>query len=147
MRQWMYQVCHEFGWFQTPNPEHPMRSPLIRLPFWLYQCSAMFDGATRPDVPATNEYYGGLDIQGDHIVFANAAEDPWKYAGMREIHDPETQSGMKAVYIDCDNCAHCVDLGSPKDSDSEALTKAREEIYDQILLWLDEDVSQQILTQ
>mmetsp|Transcript_48167 Transcript_48167/g.35355 ORF Transcript_48167/g.35355 Transcript_48167/m.35355 type:complete len:90 (-) Transcript_48167:36-305(-) len=77
-----------------------------------------------------------MEIKGSNIVFANAIEDPWQYAGMRSIYDPETQSEMTAVLIDCDNCGHCVDLGTPSDSDPEALIAAREIIYDQIIEWL-----------
>ena len=25
-RQWLYQICNEFGFFSTPNEEQPMRS-------------------------------------------------------------------------------------------------------------------------
>ena len=32
---------------------------------------------------------------------------------------------MVAHYIDCVDCAHCVDLHSPKESDPKELTEAR----------------------
>lgn len=66
----------------------------------------------------------------------NAAEDPWQYAGMRKIQDPATQSGQVAVYIDCNNCAHCVDLKTPKDADSPALSLARKKIKSNVTKWL-----------
>jgi len=35
------------------------------------------DESIRPDPQWVNYYYGGLNIQGDNIVFATASEDPW----------------------------------------------------------------------
>jgi len=32
---------------------------------------------------------GGLNNNGTNIVFNNAIEDPWQYAGMRKVHNPE----------------------------------------------------------
>ena len=42
-------------------------------------------------------------------------------------------SGMEAQVIDCVDCAHCVELYTPKDSDSHELKKARWRIE----RWLD----------
>lgn len=33
-RQWTWQVCTEFGWFQVPNKDHPLRSKLIGPDYW-----------------------------------------------------------------------------------------------------------------
>jgi hypothetical protein len=57
---------------------------------------------------------------------------------MRQIHDPSTQSGMKAVLIDCTNCGHCVDLGTSLDTDPPAVLNARAAIFEQIKIWLNE---------
>ena len=42
MRQWTYQYCTEFGWFQVPDIEHPMRSDLIGPDFWPAYCKRVF---------------------------------------------------------------------------------------------------------
>jgi hypothetical protein len=81
--------------------------------------------------------YGGLDITGDNIVFANAIEDPWQWAGMRQIQHPTTtQINMKAILIDCNNCGHCVDLSTPSPIDTPGLTHARQQIKTAISSWL-----------
>lgn len=66
MRQWLWQVCTEFGWFQVPNPEHPMRSKFVGPQYWSPLCEAVFGAtyASDPKVNATNDLYGGLNIQG-----------------------------------------------------------------------------------
>ena len=125
----MWQVCTEFGWFQVPNKVFPMRSQLLGPDYWLQFCKDVFaDDVGPPNVDYYNSLYGGLDIQGSNIVFANAIEDPWQYAGMREIHDPATQSGMVAHMINCNNCAHCIDLRTPSPTDTPGLTVIRQKI-------------------
>lgn len=84
MRQWTWQVCTEFGWFQTPNSIEPMRSQLLGPDYWLKWCKDIFNTTIGPPaVDWYNQLYGGLNITGENIVFANAIEDPWKYAGLR----------------------------------------------------------------
>lgn len=38
LRQWTYQYCTEFGWYQVPNSEYPLRSPSLNLTFWHDYC-------------------------------------------------------------------------------------------------------------
>jgi hypothetical protein len=124
-RQWSWQVCTEFGWFQIPNSVEPMRSDLLGPDFWLQWCKDIFNNNTGPPkVDWYNSYYGSTNITGEKIIFANAIEDPWQYAGMRQLN-PQTQSGMKNVLINCNNCAHCIDLRTPSPTDAPTLTNAR----------------------
>jgi hypothetical protein len=90
-------------------------------------CQAIFGAAIgEPKVDWYIEKYGGLDITGTNIVFANAIEDPWQWAGMRQIKHPDTtQKSMLALLINCNNCGHCVDLSTPSYADTPALTAAR----------------------
>lgn len=55
-----------------------MRSARIKEPYWIALCSKVFgiENLT-PDDEGTNKFFGGLDIEGENIVFANAVEDPW----------------------------------------------------------------------
>jgi hypothetical protein len=103
-------------------------------------CKDVFGQDLKP--PSTDEHnkrYGGLDIKGKNIYFFNAGDDPWQYAGMTKIHDPVKQSQMKAFYIDCKDCGHCIDLHSPLDSDPEILKEGRADAYSTITQWLKED--------
>ncbi len=62
------------------------------------------------------------------MIFVNAIEDPWQYAGMRTVTDPEKQPDMVAYLIDCNDCGHCADLYTPSDADTPVLTLARKKI-------------------
>ena len=126
-RQWTYQYCTQFAFFQTPNNVFPMRSEELELPFWSYYCQAIYgDHIGEPEVGEVNKLYGGLDIVGDNIFFLNGSEDPWQYAAMREIQHPDTtQRTMRSEYIECDTCGHCVDFHTPEENQPEALTWAQ----------------------
>jgi len=77
MRQWTWQYCTEFGFFQTPNSVFPLRSAEIDYPFWIPYCKAIFGKDIITRSVATNKWYGALNIPGSNIYFANAGEDPW----------------------------------------------------------------------
>ena len=125
IRQWTWQYCTEFGWFQSPNPVYPMRSQALKADFWLDYCQRIFSkDILPPAVNATNNLFGGLDITGSNIVFATASEDPWQYAGMIKIHNPDKQKNMLAVHINCTDCGHCIDLHTPSPNDPLELTQA-----------------------
>ena len=67
-RQWTYQYCTQFAFFQTPNSVFPMRSEELEMPFWDYYCKAIYgDEIGEPGVEEVNKFYGGLDIRGDNI--------------------------------------------------------------------------------
>lgn len=78
MRQWTWQYCTEFAWFQTPFADHPMRSKLVALDQWVPYCQAIFGAEIgNPKVAETNTKYGGLDTDAKNVIFVNAIEDPW----------------------------------------------------------------------
>jgi len=64
---------------------------------------------------------------------------------MRSIHNPDTQSEMKAVLMECANCGHCIDLGTPTPNDPIEVTNAREDIFEQIQIWLAADAAKKQL--
>ena len=113
-RQWTYQYCNEFGFFQTPNDDYPMRSQVLVESFWPDYCQRVFGQEIITKTDETNAHYGGTNIRGDNIFFLNGSEDPWQFAAMTELRHPNTtQKTMTAHLIECDTCAHCVDFHSP----------------------------------
>ena len=114
-----------------------MRSKFIGPQYWGPFCADVFGAQySEPNVNATNAYYGALNIKGSNIVFANAIEDPWQYAGMRSIYNATLQDNSEAVLINCNNCAHCVDLKTPSGADAPTLINARNRIKTLVTQWL-----------
>ena len=79
LRQWTYQYCTEFGWYQVPwNANFATRSPSLNLTFWHDYCQRIFSPTLPyPAVEETNMEFGGLNNTGKNIYFFNAIEDPW----------------------------------------------------------------------
>ena len=69
--------------------------------------------------------FGGLNNNGTNIVFNNAIEDPWQYAGMRKVHNPEKQTSIVANLMECVDCAHCIDLHGDQPTDPPEVTAVR----------------------
>uniref|UniRef100_A0A6P7HD32 Serine protease K12H4.7 n=1 Tax=Diabrotica virgifera virgifera TaxID=50390 RepID=A0A6P7HD32_DIAVI len=78
-RQWIYQTCTEFGYFQT--------SATIPLSSYIQTCqndykssyNEMFVGHA---INRTNVFYGGLDIEVSNVVFVHGSRDPWRLLGI-----------------------------------------------------------------
>jgi hypothetical protein len=65
----------------------PMRSALLDTAYWLQWCKDIFgQDIAPPAVDYYNNLYGSVNITGNNIVFVNAIEDPWQYAGMRQLN-------------------------------------------------------------
>ena len=139
LRQWTYQYCTEFGWFQVPYQGNYTRSPALNLTFWPEYCRRTFgQDLPYPAVEETNAEFGGLNNQGKNIYFFNAIEDPWQYAGMRSIPDPDEHPDQRAWLINCTNCAHCIDLKPPLETDAQNLKDGRADAIELIYSWMTE---------
>lgn len=91
-----------------------------------------------PKTDYTNKMYGGTNIKGHNIFFANAEEDPWQWAGMREVTNPKKYPTIQAEMINCTNCGHCVDFHTPTDTQPIELTNVQTKIAETITQWLQE---------
>lgn len=116
-RQWTWQVCSMFGWFQTANHLEPMRNAEVNLEFSEHSCKEAFgDTFAVPEAATTNVMYGGNELEATNIVFTNGVEDEWQWASIRS-----PQNGMDAIISDCIDCGHCAEFRTPKPTDSLAL--------------------------
>lgn len=103
-----------------------MRSSFLALPYWYEYCSRIFpEFYIRPKVGQSISEFGGFAIKGTHTFFVNGGEDPWQWAAMRTA---DASLNQVARVADCDDCGHCVELYTPKDSDPSEVVSIREEI-------------------
>lgn len=61
----------------------------------------------------------------------NGVEDPWRWASLQE-----SKGNIISKIANCTNCAHCVDLYTPKSTDAPELKKIRDSEYLEIMSWL-----------
>jgi serine protease 16 len=128
LRQWTWQTCVEFAYYQTCEPD-TMTCPfsrLMTLESSYKQCQDGFGDVISQDindygVAQSNYLYGGNQIKGTRIIFANGNVDPWHYLSVynQSTMDPR----QPAVFID--GTAHCRNMYTPSPNDPEPLVAAR----------------------
>jgi hypothetical protein len=132
-RQWTWQYCTEFGWFQVASRLHQERSEFVDEQYFANQCNEIFglDMSVYPDIAATEAAFGGGNkIDATNTFFANGKEDPWKWVTQLEDR-PEIN--QPSVVSQCTGCGHCCELYTPEASDPQELKDTRQQIYN----WLD----------
>ena len=134
-RQWTYQYCTAFGWFQIAEKSEPLKWPGINLQSELDFCKQVFGLDLVPDSDHTNDMFGGLAIGkvGSNIAFSQGGDDPWQWAGLREnIYDNHN------IYVhvaDCSDCGHCGDLHMEKEDDPPELQITRNKERELVIKW------------
>ncbi|TAL58719.1 MAG: septum formation initiator [Legionella sp.] len=138
MRQWYYQSCKEYGYWQNahPNPSESTRSSLINLDYHQQICSRLF-GITEPaDTQNFNNHYylPLMDESVTNIYFTNGSTDPWSKLSISEENGNTTNANLTYELIQ--GAAHCDDLGGPTGKDSDAIVQAREKMDQLLMKWL-----------
>ncbi|XP_045193377.2 thymus-specific serine protease-like [Mercenaria mercenaria] len=128
IRQWTYQTCSQFGYYQTcdVNTTCPFSHLMDLSDSDIQQCGYIFKinpYDVDDNVQFSNDYYGGNHTQQSKIVFVNGSVDPWHRLS---ILTNQTEIGTYSVFIP--GTAHCADLRAQHDSDTIELREARQQI-------------------
>ncbi|KAI9291178.1 peptidase S28 [Neoconidiobolus thromboides FSU 785] len=132
-RQWLYQSCTEFGYWQVAPHEgfDSARSQLLTVPYFRnLSCEFIFgpNGPKRPNIDETNRKYQGKNIKVDNVLFVNGDLDPWMPLSITK----STKSSMPSIVIK--GASHCADLSSFNPTDTKEVTEAK----GKVLAFLDE---------
>lgn len=110
MRQWMWQSCREFGWFQVANGvgAESSRSSKIDLAYHDEVCHRLYNVAVGSD-GALNEkwYYPLFNPEAGHIIFTNGSNDPW--LNLSVVPGEEGKNPAFDLLM-MEDAAHCNDL-------------------------------------
>ncbi|KAL6105022.1 uncharacterized protein ACO6RY_06636 [Pungitius sinensis] len=131
-RQWVYQTCTEFGFYQsTDSPNQPFTGfPLV---YHVTQCADFYNVSGEQlaeAVAQTNELYGAYDIRSTRIVLPNGSIDPWHALGVTTDISPD----LPAVFIQ--GTAHCANMYPARTEDLPQLALARDHIFLLLQRWL-----------
>lgn len=134
-RQWFYQTCREFAYFQVSSSNFQPFGKLITLDLFDIMCRDVYNidlFTVENNVRWTNEYYGGKNIStsATNIVFPNGSIDPWHALSVTQ----NLSDSLVAVFIQ--GTSHCADMLDPSDDDPVSLTKGRAAISEAIGSWL-----------
>uniref|UniRef100_A0A2C9K4W9 Serine protease K12H4.7 n=1 Tax=Biomphalaria glabrata TaxID=6526 RepID=A0A2C9K4W9_BIOGL len=136
-RQWTYQTCTEFGWYQSSDDVRQPFGHSFPIDFWIEQCQDIFGNnfnitIISDAVKRSNTDYGALMIKISKVLFPNGSIDPWHAMGVLKDLNPDA----RAVYIN--GTAHCANMYPDSPDDPPQLVQARLEIFMQIGEWLQE---------
>ncbi len=135
-RQWFYQTCTEFGYFQTTDSPAQPFGYLVTLDLSTDICLKVYDipaKTVNQSIYNTNAYYGGRDNitkNATNIVFPNGSIDPWHALGVLS----NITESLTAIFIE--GTAHCANMYPPRDQDVPGLVDARKSIVQLIGEWL-----------
>ncbi|XP_055680244.1 thymus-specific serine protease-like [Lutzomyia longipalpis] len=126
-RQWLFQLCKEFGFFQTSENASFVFSNYLSTENYLKQCSDVFGeqfnrASLEKSIYNNNVIYGGLNIKATNVIYTHGSLDPWHSLGLTETND----DGVRAIFIR--GTAHCADMYEPREDDLPELKTARSEI-------------------
>jgi len=130
-RLWNYQACSQLGWFQTASNKIPylLTSFRINLDFFKTFCRNIFGVDVWPDAERFNIDFGGVDLRTTNLILTNGVEDPCQWGSKNT-----TTGSMTSIYVNCDTCAHCVDLYG--DNSTVPRQKAHNQIQNLLLDYL-----------
>uniref|UniRef100_H2Y480 Uncharacterized protein n=1 Tax=Ciona savignyi TaxID=51511 RepID=H2Y480_CIOSA len=158
MRQWTYQTCAEFGWFQTTDSKNqPFHGFPLKLSLEI--CEEVFGiGAEQLNrgIQRSLENYGGVAIAGlvTNVTLYNGKIDPWSAVSyvrnngnfqneislsdaplVHSMSKPTlTSVGIRSIVVP--DTAHCAIMYPASPHDSQYLKQARLEVERELKAWL-----------
>ncbi|XP_065160833.1 putative serine protease K12H4.7 [Atheta coriaria] len=134
-RQWTYQTCIEFGFFQSSTYKPQVFGDSFPADFFIQQCVDIFGmkynaSFLEDAVERTNILYGALNIDVSNVVFVHGSIDPWHALGITKT----VNQNAPAIYIE--GTAHCANMYPERGDDLPALKAARVQVANLIDSWL-----------
>jgi len=134
-RQWIYQTCTEFGWYQSSDIPNQPWGRILPVKFFEKMCNDIFGpkfsiSLLEEGVQATNTEYGGLEPSVTNVVFVHGSVDPWHALG----RTTDLSKSSPAIFIP--GTAHCANMYPARDDDPTELRTARSRVGELIGMWL-----------
>ena len=136
-RQWMYQSCTQFGFFQNAyhDPAYSVRSPRINPTYHRNLCKRLFGIDQAVDTAGTNQiYYAPILSGASNLLLTNGSEDPWSLLGITSLNGNDTNPNLTVLMID--GAAHCSDLIADRPSESTTVAEAKAKFTELATSWL-----------
>eukprot|EP00591_Stephanopyxis_turris_P003403 CAMPEP_0195517398 /NCGR_PEP_ID=MMETSP0794_2-20130614/10686_1 /TAXON_ID=515487 /ORGANISM="Stephanopyxis turris, Strain CCMP 815" /LENGTH=561 /DNA_ID=CAMNT_0040646201 /DNA_START=169 /DNA_END=1854 /DNA_ORIENTATION=- len=133
---WLWQTCTEFGFYQTCENDSgcPFSEGFHTVEQDLEMCKTVYgidSDTVKQNIQDTLEWYGGWDIKGSRIMFVNGDVDPWSALAVTGDRGSPDQPTLWVK-----GASHHAWTHKVKESDSEEIVQAREDIYTQVTEWL-----------
>lgn len=135
MRQWFYQSCTEYGYWQNAYHEEAVsvRSARINKEYHHNICKRLFgiDQAGNEAFVNQKYYEPLLNESTSHILFTNGSRDPWMKLSITPENNNAVNPNTQAHIIP--EASHCDDL---RNLTTPEILKAKQLFTDQIKEWI-----------
>ncbi|KAM6959245.1 thymus-specific serine protease [Aplochiton taeniatus] len=135
-RQWLYQACTQFGFFQTCEDASCPFSRMLTLQSQTHFCFLLFNvpqDTLQARITFTNNYYGGDHPHTHRVLYVNGGVDPWQELSVLSKGAAQ-EDKEQTVFVK--NSAHCADMSPETSADRPELREARGAMETQVALWL-----------
>ncbi|XP_046998309.1 thymus-specific serine protease-like [Schistocerca americana] len=107
MRQWLWQTCTEFGYYQTTDSANQPFDHWRTLPYYtdMYTAERVEEGVRK-----ANLLYGGRTPNVTNVAFVNGGLDPWHALGVLD----DISESSPPIAIEYDTAGHPTADGSPR---------------------------------
>lgn len=131
VRQWIYQTCNEYGWYQTSGSKLQPFGTKFPVDLFINACKDAYKNHftnffIQDKIQETNNFFGAQSPGIDNVYTTHGQLDPWKTVGLQK----EGGATILPEY------AHCKDLGSISDNDSKEMKSSKETIAALVRKWV-----------
>lgn len=130
-RQWFYQTCVEFGYYQTSDSTMQPFGNLFNVSTQTQMCTDVFGFNFLPDVNWTLTEFGDRDPDASDTLWVNGSIDPWHSLGVLAL-----PTGAPFQILVIQGTAHCADMLPPFNGAPTTLAPAQEVIRQQLAMWI-----------
>uniref|UniRef100_A0A1Y9IVY9 Prolylcarboxypeptidase n=1 Tax=Anopheles minimus TaxID=112268 RepID=A0A1Y9IVY9_9DIPT len=136
IRQRLYQLCTEFGWFLTSSTGDSPFGTRITYRYFIDTCRAVFGEWIDQDVVydgvrLTNLHFGADDPRVTNVVYVNAQFDPTRFVSITEYNN------LQANAFVIEGAVVTLDWMPESVTDSEDLRRIRQEIVAYVRGWVE----------
>ncbi|XP_063709110.1 putative serine protease K12H4.7 [Culicoides brevitarsis] len=134
-RQWIYQTCNEFGWYQTSGSKKQPFGSSFPLEVYTELCERIYGKefnkkSLLESVKDVNKNYKGVKASTKNVYYTNGELDPWMPMGI--LKDRSKHAPADVI----PEAAHTMDLYSIALSDSPEMMMVKLRVRFLILEWL-----------
>ncbi|CAO1346011.1 unnamed protein product [Diamesa serratosioi] len=135
-RQWYYQTCSEFGWYQSSGSKKSIFGSSFPVELSAALCNDIYDGIFPAEkilenVQRTNTIYGGFHPAVRNVYSTHGQLDPWRPMGLQE--DLNEWSPTTILELE----SHVSDLNSLRESDTPQMRANKERVFELVQQWLE----------
>lgn len=134
-RQWIYQTCNEFGWYQTSGSKDQPFGSSFPLELYIELCSKVYgkefnDKSLKKNIKKINQVYKGIKTPAKNVYYTHGELDPWRPMGIQKDRSKFSPADV------IPEASHTMDLQSIALSDSPEMMMVKLRVRLLIIEWL-----------